>query len=230
MRSTLRLLAAACCLAVGSAHAAPVTDIVFGNLGSAGTNALDEGSVAQIGGTVPSGNGDKYAIAFTTGSNTDYLKLNSVTLGLGDVSPFSTAILKIVADNAGSPTGSQLATQSLVVGANGLYDFSLGAVTLSANTQYWVTLEAQDPGNPSFFNWLRNADTVSPTAQNGSDYSFPTGGSMRNLNNAGWSNYASGAQLSISVHAVPEPSTYALAAAGLGVAGLVRARRRKALV
>jgi len=230
MKRRLALLAlVATTFACESLQAAPLTDVVFGNMGSSGTNALDSGNVAQIGSTTQGDSGNRFAVPFTTGADADFLKLTSITLGLGDISPFSTAILNVVADNAGAPTGSSLATQSLEVQANGLYTFGLGLVQLTANTTYWVTLEAQNADAPNFFSWLRGDVPGSPVGVNGSGYTFP-GGGRRSQNGGAWTVNAGADTLSISVSAVPEPSTYALAAVGLGVAGFVRTRRRKAAV
>ena len=229
-RSFVRTIACFVALSAMAAHAAPLTDVVFGNLGANGTNAIDSGNVAQMGSTVLGQSGNRFAVAFTTGSDSNYLKLQSVVLGLGDISPFSTAILKLVADNGGSPTGSLLATTSREVQANGLYSFGLGTVPLTASTKYWVTLEANDAAAPSTFSWLRGDAPASPTGLNGSGYSFPANGGMRSQNDGPWTVNAGADTLSISIQAVPEPSTYALAAIGAGVAGLMSCRRRKVAV
>ena len=221
-------IAALAFFSTAAAHAAPLTDIVFGNLGSSGTDALDSGNVAQIGSTVSGSSGNRFAIAFVTGSNSSFLKLQSVVLGLGDIAPFSTAILNLVNDNSGSPTGSTLATDSLEVQSNGLFTFGLGNVSLAANTKYWVTLEAQNPTAPSTFSWLRGDTPASPTGLNGSGYTFPTDGGMRSQNNGAWTVRADASTLSISITAVPEPSTYALAGIGVAAAGLMGWRRRNA--
>jgi hypothetical protein len=218
-------------LASSTVQAAPVVDnVVFGNMGPTGSDPLDSGNVAQMGSTVSGSSGNKFAVAFTTGTLSNFLKIQSVTLGLGDISPFSTAILNLVADNSSSPTGSTLATQSLLVQANGLYTFGLGTITLAPSTTYWVTLEADNPTAPSTFSWLRGDPTSSPTGQNGSGYTFPSNGGMRSQNGGSWTVNSGADTLSINVSAVPEPSTYALAAVGLGLAGFIRARRRRVAV
>lgn len=213
------------CLVSGVAHAG----IVFGNLGSSGTGAIDSGNVAQIGSTVSGSSGNRFAIAFVTGSDSSFLQVQSVTLGLGDISPFSTAILTLVNDNSGSPTGATLATNSLLVQSNGLYTFGLGGVSVAANTTYWVTLEAQDPTAPSTFSWLRGDPQGVPAGLNGSGYTFPTSGGMRSQNDGAWAARPEAETLSITVTAVPEPSSVAMALAALACGGyLVRSRRRLA--
>jgi hypothetical protein len=211
------------CLVSGVAHAG----IVFGNLGQSGDGLIDSGNVAQIGSTVSGSSGNRFAIAFVTGSNSDFLQVQSVVLGLGDISPFSTAILKLVDDNVGFPTGSTLATSSLVVQSNSLYTFGLGGVSLAANTKYWVTLEAQDSTAPSTFSWLRVDSAESPTGLNGSGYTFPAGGGMRSTNDGAWTTRSDANTLSISVTAVPEPSTCMMALAGLACGGYLVSRRPK---
>jgi hypothetical protein len=235
MRFTCRLLAALCCLSIGAAGIAtaePVTDVVFGNLGSSGTNAVDTGDTALVGSSTQGQLGNAYAVAFKTGTDASFLQLQSITMGFSDVEPYSTALLTVVQDNAGQPTGTQVASASKLLGSTGLFTFSLGSVTLSPNSTYWVTLAAQNAGDPNQFNWLRNVAADSFTGQNGSGYDVP--GAIfvrRSLNGGEWNNFTgSGGALSMSVQAVPEPSTYALAALGLGVAGFVRARRRKSAV
>jgi len=233
MNSIRSFAASVACLVafgVSAAHAAPLTDLVFGNLGASGTTALDSGNVAQVGSTVSGQDGNKYAIAFTTGTDSNYLKLQSVVLGLGDIAPFSTAILNLVADNAGLPTGSLLGTSSLQIGSNGLFSFGLGTISLAGNTKYWVTLEAQGASDPSTFSWLRGDPFSSPVGLNGSGYTFPTDGGMRSQNGGPWGINAAVNTLSINIQAVPEPSTYAMAAMGAGVAALCGWRRRKAAV
>lgn len=217
--------------ACGSVLAAPLTDVVFGNLGSSGTNAVDTGDTAIVGSSVVGQLGNQYAVAFTTGSNASYLTLQSITMGFSDVAPLSTALLEVVEDNAGLPTGTVKASGSQLLGSTGLYTFSLGGVALNPNSTYWVTLAAQNATEPNQFNWLRNLAADTFAGQNGSGYDVPGAIYVRRQVDGGtWNNFtSSGGTLSMSVQAVPEPSTYALAAVGLGVAGLVRARRRKAL-
>lgn len=212
---------------IGFAPTASNAEIVFGNLGPSGNAAIDSGNVAQMGSTIAGLLGNKFAIAFTTGANASYLKLQSVTLGLGDISPFSTAILNLVNDNASSPTGSTLASDSLQVQSNGLYTFGLGVVSLAANTKYWVTLEAQDAAAPSTFSWLRGDIPASPTGLNGSGYTFPATGGMRSQNGGSWVVNSGADTLSISVTAVPEPPAYALGAFSFAFMACELWRRRK---
>jgi hypothetical protein len=213
MRFTRRLLAALCCLSIGAAGIAtadPVTDVVFGNLGTSGTGAITNTST-DVG---PSAGLD-IAQSFTTG--TSNLQVNSITLGLFGDGAISTTV-GIFSDNSGAPAASPLFTSSAVtVGAKGLYSFGFSGATLTAGLNYWVYPLAD-------VSWY-TAGTA-PVAQNSSGYAFNATGEN---DGSGWVPAGSN-RYSISVSAVPEPSTYALAALGLGVAGFVRARRRKSAV
>jgi MYXO-CTERM domain-containing protein len=208
-------------------------EIVFGNLGASGTGALDPGSVAQVGSTTIGQPGNQYAIAFTTGTNPLYLTLTNVGVGLGDVEPYATGKLSLFADNAGLPTGSLLASGTSLLGPNGVLNFNLGAIALSANTKYWLTVEDIEASSGSYFSWLRNIDDIAPSGLNSSGYTFPAGGALQSTNGGtSWSNYSSGAKLGVTIEAVPEPS--AIVMAGLGAGGLAmlertRRRRRKAV-
>jgi hypothetical protein len=211
------------------ANSAPPTDVVFGNLGASGTNSLDSGSIAQVGSTIAAAPGNQFATAFVTGTDANFLTLTAINLGLGDVPVYSSAKVSLVADNEGSPTGTVLGTQTLGLGPNGMFSFNVGILPLSANTKYWVKVEDPTASDPSYFSWLRNLGDVSPSGQNSSGYSFPADGAMRSLTGgSSWSAYGSGSTLALSITAVPEPSTYALAGIGVVAAGLMRWRRRNA--
>ncbi len=213
-------------MAVGGSNAA-LADVVFGNLGASGTGAIDTGDTAIVGSSVSGSSGNSFAVAFRTGTNSSFLKLQSVTLGLSDVAPFSTALLAVVENNAGLPTGTQKASASLQVGSTGRYSFGLGNVAVSPNTTYWVTVTAQNATDPNQFNWLRAAAGDPFSGLNNSGYVVPSATYVRRSQDGGaWNNFTNGQTLSMSITAVPEPSTYALAAIGFGVAGFARWRRR----
>lgn len=238
-------------------HATPtsIDNIVLGNMGPNGLGLVDFTNTANVGSSTPSSAGFRYAMPFKTGANWWNREVKDVYLGLSDIPDApSTAVLKIVT-NSGSntPTTSVLATASLVVNnGDAIYKFtplsSGSSVKLAKDTTYWVTLEAQNP-NTNLFTWARTGDQAadpiveptSPVQIGSSGYSYPVFGSggsaysaMSSNNNGAWvrngtpatSGGANG--FSISITAVPEPSTYALAAAGLGMAGVIGSRRRKA--
>lgn len=223
--SVVQTLACLVALGVSAAHAAPVTDVVFGNLGSSASGAVTPLGSSQVGSTVEGETGYSLAVGFTTGASEDFLKLTSVVIGLGDVTPFNNALLSLVSDSGNSPSATVLASKTMSTGANGKYTFDLGLVPLSPSTTYWVTLAAVDSAAPNFFSWLVNTDAISASGLNGSGYSF-AGARSNDGTGAGWVNFGSGSTLAISVQAVPEPSAYALAALGLVAVGFVRSRRR----
>lgn len=204
-------------------------EIVFGNLGASGTGALDSGSVAQVGSTTIGEPGNQYAIAFTTGTNPLYLTLATVGVGLGDVEPYATGKLSLFADNAGLPTGSLLASGTSLLGPNGVLNFNLGSVALTANTKYWVTVEDIAAPSGSYFSWLRNSNDVAPSGLNSSGYTFPTGGALQSSDGgSSWSDYPAGAKLGVTLEAVPEPSSRVMAGlGGLGLLAIERNRRRR---
>lgn len=203
-------------------------EIVFGNLGATGTGQLDPGSVAQVGSTVTAQPGYQYAVAFTTGANPLYLTLTNVGVGLGDVVPYSTGRLNLIADNAGSPTGTLIATGTSLLGPNGVLNFSLGSVPLIANNTYWVTVQDINASSGSYFSWLRNTADIAPSGLNSSGYTFPTGGSLESSDGgATWSSYPSGAKLGITVEAVPEPSSLVMAGLGIGGLAMLQWTRRR---
>ena len=195
-------------LTAGSAHVA-TAEVVFGNLGTSGTGAITNTNT-DIGPTA----GFNIAQSFTTTTGTSNLKVASITLGLFGDGAISTTV-GIFSDNTGEPAASPLFTSSAVtVGAKGLYTFGFSGATLSAGLNYWVYPLAD-------VSWYTAA--TAPVAQNSSGYAF---NATEENDGNGWVPAGSN-RYSISVSVVPEPSTYALAAVGLGVAGFVRARRRK---
>ncbi len=185
-------------------------DVVFGNLGTSGTGALTNTST-DVGPTL----GFNIAQSFTAASPN--LDVTSITLGLFGDGAISTTV-GIFSDNTGAPAASPLFTSSAVtVGAKDLYTFGFSGATLTAGLNYWVYPLAD-------VSWY--TASTAPVEQNSSDYAFNATGEN---DGSGWVPAGSN-RYSISVRAVPEPSTYALAAVGLGVAGFVRARRRKSAV
>jgi hypothetical protein len=223
MRFTCRLLAAVCCLVASSASVTRA-DVVFGNLGSLGTDPLAASTNASVSDTTWVAQGFK-----VSGSNT---VLQSVSLGLYD-SNSSPVRVQLFSDSAGSPGGSALATVSGVAGSTTplLQSFNFSPnVSLTSESSYWIVVSTTETAG--LFNWAFNQNGDFPDTQNSSGWTplSPTT-KMTTDSGSSWSNSGVNRPASFSITAtvapVPEPSTYALAAVGLGLAGLVRARRRR---
>lgn len=204
---------AACLLAVaagGTAHA----DVVFGNLGTSGTGGLG-GTNTDVG----PGVNDYIAQGFTAASPN--LAVTSVSLGLfGATEGTVPATIAIYANNFGQPAASPLYTSNTVnIGSKATYTFSFSGANLTNGSTYWVIPQSD-------MSWYLNNPGSAPVEQNSSGYTFVN--TLENIGGSGWSTAGSN-RYSISIVAVPvpEPSTYALAAAGLAIAGFMRARRRK---
>lgn len=195
-------------------------DVVFGNLGANGTNALS-GVNNDITST------DLVAVGFTTGTGASTpLKLQTITLGLFSETeaPYTLSIYATGTD--GNPSNTVVATSAATtVGATGKYTFAFSNPLLTASTTYWIK---PLPG----LSWYTPASGLTPVAYNGSGYTSPGPGLVSFDSGSTWvsDELVNNGRYSFSVSAVPEPSTYALTAIGLSIAGLVRARRRKASV
>jgi hypothetical protein len=191
--------------------------VVFGNLGASGTAAI--GSTNTDYGPADA---EELSLAqgFTVGSSSTDLDVQSVTVGLFATSSGSSPLtVAIYSDNAGVP-GSPLFTSGTVnVGNTGVYTFPFTSASLNTSTSYWIVPQ----GSAS---WYLNSDDTSPTGQNASGYSWIS--TKRNSPSLGWTTPSPNLpSYSVSITAVPEPSTLVLA--GLGVAAgvaVVRRRRR----
>lgn len=206
--------------------------VVFGNLGSSGTSPS---SVGGTGWTVTSG--ELAAVGFNTGTATfGTLTVNSITLGLAGV-PVPSQSVSIYASTgsgtAAQPTGAALFTTTIAptnpVGSLWTFSFSANSqqgAQLAASTNYWVVLNyvgsniGWNQGSP--FN-----QTTTPGVQNSSTYSSISGFTRSTYDNrVTWDTGFATQRLSVSINAVPEPSTYAMAGIGAGILGLFRLRRR----
>jgi hypothetical protein len=198
-------------------------EVVFGNLGPTGAGGLSS-TQTDIG----PGSATTTALAqgFTTGGASSNLQLESVTIGAFATStgtlPRTISIYSNVANFPGSSLFTSAATQ---VGSNAKYTFNFTGAALSANTSYWVV-----PDFSVSLTWVNEAeDFTTPTQQNSSGYAYLGTARIQNNNPGVWASVPGLAGLSVSVVAVPEPSSIGLAIAGICAGGVALARRRKSI-
>jgi MYXO-CTERM domain-containing protein len=222
MSFLLRSLAAAVlslCLVAGSARA---SQVVFGNLGSDGSEALAAGGFTTSASRW-------YAHRFTVGSDATFTNLNTATLGLSanSVASVANVSVSIYSNSATNSPSSLLFTSSaLTVSSQDKYAFAFSDASLSNNATYWLVLST-----PNLL-WQTADSGDPPSDQNGSGYTYA--GTWRTTNSGGlWSTSSSGESFSLSLVAsqsgpepIPEPGTWAAAALLIGAAAYVRWRRR----
>lgn len=197
-------------------------EVVFGNLGAAGTDSLSATNTDYGGGLV-SDPVVSLAQGFTTSSGTANKLVDSVTLGLFSSDSPSARTVSIY-PNIGSGTSARPGASPLYTSASqnvtgvGSYTFSFTNALLSPSTPYWIV-----PSGPA--SWYLNLDESNPTDQNGSGWAYLATRRITNTSGGNWVN--SSQPYSVSIAAVPEPSTYAMALAGLACAGAsMRWKRR----
>lgn len=210
----LARLVAVSVVAIGFANIA-TAEVVFGNLGATGTGALSSTNT-DFG---PTDGTRALAQGFTTGSSNDYLTLQSITLGLFDNTIPDLRSVSIYSNNAGNPGTSLFTSSSQAVTTTNKYTFTFANSKLNANTTYWIV-----PEGPA--SWYLDAGITNPGEQNGSGYAY-AGTRLSTVGTGGPWTSSGLTSYSVSIQAVPEPSTYCLAAIGVGGAGLMGWRRRK---
>jgi hypothetical protein len=205
------LVAAILAVAINSVAQHASAAVVFGNLGTSGTGALGITNT-DIG---PTSN-DYLAQGFTAASPN--LSVTSISLGLFGISEGTIpASIAIFADNFGQPAASPLFTSSVTnIGPKGTYAFSFTGANLTNGSNYWVIPQTD-------VSWYFNNPGSAPVGQNSSGYVFTN--TLESIDGGGWATAGSN-RYSVSVQAVPEPTTYAMAAVGFAAAGLAQWRRR----
>lgn len=207
------------CLGSGFVRAAPVTDVVFGNLGADGSGGLSSTNT-DIG--PASATTLALAQGFTTGTASTRLQVTSVTIG-AFVDGTANRTVSIY-DNVSNAPGSAVYTSSATsVSGQAKYTFNFSGANLTAGTSYWIV--------PDFgvdWSWYtEGTDSTQPSMQNASGYAYLGTKRQAALDPGSWVNTLLPYSLSVNaIVPVPEPTTYALAVAGLGFVGLVGARRR----
>lgn len=208
--------------AIVVAPAAVRAEVVFGNLGSTGTNGLSSTNT-----DIGPGAATTLALAqgFTTGGGSTSLLVQSITIGafVDGVANRTVSIYSSV----GNAPGSALYTSSATsVSGQAKYVFNFSGALLGAGTSYWVV-----PDFSVDWSWyLESTESTQPSGQNSSGYSYLGTQRQTQASPGTWVATALPYSVSIDAVTVPEPSTYALAAVGLGIAGMARARRRKGAV
>lgn len=189
--------------------------VVFGNLGASGTDAIS-GTNTDFG--PADSNEVSLAQGFNTGSSSQDLTVTSISLGLFATSTGTeNRTVSIFSDSAGVPGAAVYTSAVTAVGNTGTYTFNFSNAVLSPSTSYWVV-----PEGPA--SWYLNNGNSAPSGQNSSGYTS-IGTKLQNTSSQ-WVN-ATFPGYTVSVVAVPEPTTVGLVvAAGLtGVVALVRRRR-----
>jgi hypothetical protein len=216
--AALTALFAALALSALSIPSAARAGVVLGNLGP-----LEDATLTTPGFGL--GDDQEFAFGFSPGGSSLAWELTKVVFGLrGDVG--STPVnytASLFSDSSGAP-GSLIQVIGTGSGNNNLTKVAFTPLTpipltsIPATT-YWVVLNA-DAG----YTWIR--PNSAPVEQNSSGWVVAGGTNpVWRTGSGAWESV--GGNFSVSLSAVPEPSTYALAGMGLAAAGFAR-RLRKA--
>ena len=194
------------------AQATPI--VVYGNLGPSGTNALHPTAGNEVSPNLP------YSVAqgfIASSDSTAKLSITAVSLGLRSTSPLSMQV-GIYSDVGGNPGTALISSEFVTVNSRQLYNFSfIGSGPLTGGSSYWVVPQVP-PGETVFWAWTQSS--APPGAQNSSGYS-----SLGTKGNDGDGWIGDSSRYSMSVQAVPEPSTGVMALAGLACGGFSMWRR-----
>ena len=187
--------------------------VVYGNLGASGTGLIS-GTNTDYDPAAVTPNIQALAQGFTASGSLDDRQVQSIDIGLFyDNSLTAPLTVSIYADSFGEPVASPLYTSSSVtVGTTAVYSFPFSNAVLNNWSSYWVV-----PEGPA--SWYFASSTPAP--QNGSGYGYVA--TLQKISNV-WSQAPSGFD-SVSINAVPEPSSIGLMAAGTLGLGFIGLRR-----
>lgn len=207
-RFATALLAAAAFMAVAmpSAHAG----LIYDNLGSTQAGADPVQSYGPL------------ANSFNTGSNAGLLAGITALLKSGSDQLIGNVQVKLLADNGMTPGNElvslgSLLSSSVSTAAFASYSFMpVTAFNLAANTTYWVQIKAAQPVD---IEWSWSTDLTALGVSGQASYSKELGV----LPNASAGPY----QMSVSIAAVPEPTSAALVLVGAALIGGAARRSRR---
>lgn len=241
----ISVLAVAACglFSSGSVRAVPLDGVTFGNLGENNQLPIDPFTVSSVIGTSGTNN-IALAQGFISGTGelgsppySQWLNIESVILGLGNPSssPAPTPLVQLWSSSAGAPLAPLATFVGGTITSNDKYTFTLPSpYTLTASTQYYIVVTDQNAGSGSSFAWFASDPATVPDGYDnniaGPGVSYDYLNTRRSSN--GGSSWVNGSVVnqyaSITLKAVPEPSTVVMAAAGLTTAGFaIRRHRRK---
>lgn len=204
---------------------APLPGVVFGNLGATGTNPLDTSLGFTIG--HDGSNEVRLAISFKTGPDGPWRLSDVLRLGLGNRTGAAAPFALIVADDAGTPSSSNTVAMydgaAASVATAGLYDFTkVSGGELTASTVYWLLVS--DAGESSSFNWYANGDRAEPDDSTHDEWIL-CGTKLSLDRGQTWAEYTVGGAAAFSIAVVPEPTSCAMAVAGLAFSSCSLFRR-----
>ena len=198
---------AAALAAVAFCSASARAEVVFGNLGASGANALDTGAIAQAGSTVAGQPRQQNAAAFTTSATPIFLTLTDIGDG-----------------------GSLVTCGSSQLGQNGGLNLNLADLGLSNNMDYLAAgpLSAAFSGSSSAEH-ANDVENLSTRANVSGNSSRKAGVEQSTAERPSSPSDSSRGNLDIAVEASRDPSNIGIAGLGAGgIAMMVRTRRRKA--
>jgi hypothetical protein len=192
-------------------------EVVFGNMGQDGSGAIST-TFTTFGPLTNPTRG--LALGFSTGAGSTDLLVQAVTIGAFATDSGTQPRTVSIFSNSGSvPDSSLFTSASTNVGDDGKYTFSFANAQLAAGQTYWIV-----PDFSVTWAWAVSGGNAVAAEQNDSGYEYV---GMVERNSAGAWNSAF-LNYSVSIQAVPEPSTLVLTAAAVGLGCFGAARRRRA--